>query len=154
MKSTILSITLFALLMTACKNDSKETPEQTVPISEEKVTEKADSECYEVNKYGNIISLRINYDSDNVNGTLSYALQEKDKNTGTFVGQIKDSIIIADYTFQSEGLESVRQIAFKLKGNQAVEGYGEMNSQGTRFKDVSQLNFDGKMPMEKVTCSE
>lgn len=155
MKSKIVLSIAFVLLLIGCKKETpSETPEKTVPIAEEVVPEKPKSECYEVNKSGNIISLNINYDTDKVTGTLSYALQEKDKNTGTFEGQIKDSIIIADYTFQSEGVESVRQIAFKLKGNQAIEGYGEMNNEGTRFKDATKLNFDGKMPMDKVECSE
>lgn len=152
MKSRILfSIALTSLLI-SCK---KETP-APVPAEKEVIpkVEKETSACYEVNKYGNIISLHINYDNDKVDGTLSYALQEKDKNTGTFEGKIKDSIIIADYTFESEGIKSVREIAIKLKGNQAIEGYGDMNNEGTRFKDVTQLNFDGKMPMNKVPCSE
>lgn len=152
MKSRILFSIAFACVLIGCK---KETP-APVPATKEIIPAlgKTSSACYEVNKSGNIISLRINYNDDKVDGTLSYALQEKDKNTGTFEGQIKDSIIIADYTFQSEGVKSVRQIAFKLKGNQAIEGYGDMNDEGTRFKDIAKLNFDGKMPMDKVSCSE
>lgn len=154
MKSRILFSIAFALLLTACKKETS----APVPATKEliPVIEKTKSECYEVNKYGNIISLQLNYGAgDKVSGTLSIALQEKDKNTGTFEGEIKDSIIIADYTFQSEGVKSVRQIAIKLKGNQAIEGYGEMNDQGTKFKDITKLNFeDGRMPMNKVDCAD
>ncbi len=158
-KSIVLSLAIFAMLLSGCKKETTtetttETTEQTVPVAEDVLPETPKSECYSVTKGSTVISMELNYDGDNASGTLNYGIAEKDKNTGTFVGTIKDSILVADYTFQSEGVESTRQIAYKFKGNQIVEGYGDMNADGTRFKDVSKLNFDGKMPLVKVDCAK
>lgn len=158
MKKQILLSASILLLLIGCKNEPKETPKPTVPVAEETVPKTEidvpKTECYSVNKNGNLISMELNYSKDGASGTLNYALKEKDVNAGTFVGQVKDSILIAEYTFQSEGVESKRQIAYKLKGNRIVEGYGEMNNEGTQFKDVSKLNFDSKMPLERISCSK
>lgn len=154
MKTQILSLLTIALVATGCKNETKDTPAPTVPIVEEVVPETPTTECYAVTKSGTVISMQLTYNKDSVSGTLTYAIMEKDRNTGSFVGQVKDSILIADYTFQSEGVESTRQIAYKFKGNQIVEGYGDVNEDGTKFKDISKLNFDGKMPLDKVDCAE
>ncbi len=156
MKTKILISAVCLLFVISCKKEMPaETPEKTVPVAEETLPEAPKTECYSVNKNGNIISMELNYqEENNVSGTLSYALQEKDANVGTFVGQIKDSILVADYTFQSEGVKSTRQLAYKFKGNQIVEGYGDMNENGTRFKDISKLDFDSKMPLIKGDCAK
>ncbi len=155
MKSKIFLSIAIILIAAACKKETPtQTPEKTVPIAEEVLPETPKTECYEVNKNGNVISMQMNYNQDNVSGSLTYAIREKDANTGTFTGQIKDSILIADYTFQSEGMKSTRQIAYKLKGDQIVEGYGDMNEDGTKFKDVNKLDFDSKMPLYKVDCAK
>ncbi len=83
---------------------------------------------------------------------LTYAYAEKDKNTGTFTGEFNDGKLVGTYTFQSEGVESKRQVAFMLKDNQLVEGYGELNEDGTIFKDVNSVNYSSTMPLTKMDC--
>jgi len=85
---------------------------------------------------------------------LHYALAEKDSNKGTITGQVINNILIAEYTFYSEGMKSVRQVAFQIVSDKLVEGYGEMTEDGTHFKNASQLSFDSKMPLDKVACMQ
>lgn len=151
MKSQILLSIAFIILLAGCK---KETPKTMVPDTKNAVPPPAPKrECYIFNADGTTIKLQMLYDNPTtVSGTLYYELTEKDRNNGRFVGQIKNNILIAEYTFQSEGTESKRQIAFQFKDNQLIEGYGEMNEDGTRFKDITKLKFEGTMPLKSTDC--
>jgi hypothetical protein len=149
MKSQIvLALACFALL-TGCK---KETPAPTVPIAQETLPPTPKVECYSYNENGSEISIEMHYGKDGIDGNLYYGLKEKDRNQGIFNGRIENNILIADYKFQSEGTESTRQVAFQLKDGKLIEGYGEMNEDGTRFKDVSKLSFTSTMPLTKTDC--
>lgn len=149
MKSKILFTIAFVTLFISCK---KEAPEVTTPVTETVKPEEPKTTCYSFEENGSSVSLQMETTGKDVAGTMVYALAEKDKNTGTFKGTINNDILIADYTFQSEGVESTRQIAFELKDGQLIEGYGEMNEDGTKFKDVAQIKFDSTMPLSKVEC--
>lgn len=151
MKKLILFSFAFATLLTGCK---KETPETTAPVIEAAKPEEPKTTCYSFEANNNSVSLQMETIGNEVSGSMVYSLAEKDKNTGTFKGTINNNIIIADYIFQSEGVESTRQIAFEIKGDQLIEGYGDMNEDGTKFKDASQLKFNSTMPLSKVDCPE
>lgn len=138
------------MLLVSCK---KETTAPTTVIKELKPTAPK-TECYAYDANGSLVELQLRYTLEGVSGTLNYALAEKDSNMGTFKGKLENNILIADYTFQSEGTESVRQVAFELKDDKLIEGYGDMSEDGTHFKDVSQLKFTSTMPLSKVNCSE
>ena len=142
------------MLLISCK---KETPVKPIPTPTSTIFEqshKPKTECYFYNENGTLIDLRVNINGDVVIGSLRYILKEKDGNDGMFVGKLKDNIFIADYSYISEGTESVRQIAFQFKGDELVEGYGEMSEDGTRFKDVSKIKFTSTMPLSKGNCPE
>jgi hypothetical protein len=62
------------------------------------------------------VSMNLTHLGDSVTGTLVYNFKEKDKNTGTINGRMNGNILIAEYTFLSEGIQSCRQVAFKLEG--------------------------------------
>ena len=64
--------------------------------------------------------------------------------------------LLADYTFQSEGTESVRQVAFLKKGDGFVEGYGDVEDQGGKmvFKNTAMLDFGSGTAFTKVPCAE
>jgi len=87
-------------------------------------------------------------------GELKYKWFEKDRNTGTIEGEMHGDTLIAAYTFNSEGQKSVRQVAFLKKGNQLLEGFGEVEEKDgqTRFKDLKKLDFGPSMVFEKVAC--
>lgn len=87
-------------------------------------------------------------------GELKYKWFEKDQNMGTIEGEMHGDTLIAAYTFNSEGQKSVRQVAFLKKGNQLLEGFGEIEEKDgqTRFKDLKKLDFSKAMVFEKVAC--
>ncbi len=98
--------------------------------------------------------LKLDISGNKVSGNLNYFLYEKDNNKGTINGILQDSLIIADYTFQSEGMTSVRQVVFKIYGGSLIEGFGDINMKGdtARFKNISQLQFQEERPFIKTDC--
>lgn len=147
MKKQILFSVSIILLLAGCKKAEPIAPGEPVKTETQK-------ECYSYEKDGTLISLQMEVTGESVMGAMVYALAEKDKNAGLLGGTLKDSILIADYTFESEGTTSVRQVAFKLENGQLLEGYGDMNEDGTKFKDISKLKFDSKMPLSKRDCPQ
>lgn len=149
-KVTILFFTILTMLH--CKNkeeNSENTNNQKITTEEKKVDTLAmGNYLFEDGK--NIITFVIEENRNEIKGFLTYELAEKDKNSGKFTGKFEDGILIGKYTFKSEGKESTREVAFKVDGDKLIEGYGELNEDGTAFKDVSNLNFTSKMPLTKI----
>ena len=92
---------------------------------------------------GSKVQLEMTNVDNEVSGILVYELKEKDRNKGTIKGTMNGDTLIANYTFQSEGTESIRQVAFLMKDKQLIEGYGESVTEGTisKFKNVNTLSF-------------
>lgn len=112
----------------------------------------AENGTYQYLKNGDTISLTIAIDGDKVHGDLNYIWKEKDRNIGHIDGVLKDSILLADYTFSSEGQQSIRQVAFKFGKNRVVEGYGAMEDKGGKMSFVApdKLVYDQKFVLEKL----
>lgn len=151
MKNGSIIIVVFVALFISCKEEvTPDVLEKT--IGKVTISEK----CYSgsINKDTILMSLTI-LGNHVAKGKLSYNFYEKDRNEGTFVGQLKGHTLIADYTFMSEGILSVRQIAFLKKGETYIEGFGDViddNNGKVQFKDVSQLKFEGKPVLSKADC--
>jgi hypothetical protein len=90
-----------------------------------------------------------------VTGNLKYDWAQKDRNIGTVEGVVKDSLIVANYTFQSEGTTSVRQVVFRINGNELTEGFGPVTTSGdtTMFSDIANLQFQNDRTFKKVECT-
>jgi len=110
--------------------------------------------CYSYHGNGNAIDLEITGLNNGVSGKLMYALDGKDRNSGTFSGRLNGDKLLGTYTFISEGIESMREVAFLIKDNQLIEGYGELNENGTTFVDRSNLSYTSTMPLTKTDCDK
>jgi hypothetical protein len=110
--------------------------------------------CYAWQSGKDSAVLNLQVAGEKVSGTLSYNLFEKDKNKGAITGNIKDDLIIADYTFQAEGMTSVREVVFKIDGGNLVEGMGDIDVDGdtARFKNKTELEFNTDRPFIKTAC--
>lgn len=140
------------------KTETVETDKvETSAIETEKTpTSILNNDCYIYDANGSKVELQITNSDNEISGNLNYQLKEKDSNKGTFKGVVQDSILIATYTFQSEGMESSREIVFKIQDNQLIEGYGEQVVEGSnaKFKDVKSIAFSSSMPLSKTDCSK
>lgn len=151
MTKQILVSFAFVFLLFGCK---KEVPSTENSSTNEKEIAPPRMECFTYDANGSAVTIQLQFNGNEVTGTLNYSLAEKDSNHGSIKGNVENNILIADYTFYSEGTESTRQVAFQFAENKLMEGYGEMTKEGTQFKDVSKLHFDSKMPLNKIDCSE
>ena len=103
------------------------------------------SQCYTYLKDNDTIRLNITISDKTFTGHMLYQLKEKDRNDGTLRGTINGDTLIADYTFSSEGMLSMRQVAFLKEQNNLKEGFGELklNNNQWVFTNPQELQFTG-----------
>lgn len=111
--------------------------------------------CYRMEKNGDTAGIRLVVNGSKVDGELYFHWKEKDHNDGTITGTISDSVILAQYTFMSEGLRSVREVIFNIKGDSLYPGYGNVVERGdtVKFQDRSSIRYDRSTRFVRVQCS-
>lgn len=111
--------------------------------------------CYQYIKNRDTASLKIQVAGQEVTGDLNYKLFEKDSNKGTIAGELKGDTIIAEYTFDSEGMRSIREIVFLHKDGKLIEGFGDVEQKGVKtvFKNRAALKFDSGLTFDKTDCN-
>lgn len=150
MKATYFFILLG--LLASCDTQQKETKKQADPQTDTKANSRVN--CYQYANQFDTVTLKLIRIGENITGTLVYQFKEKDSNKGTIQGSMKKDLLLADYTFMSEGIQSTRQVAFKLTGNTFIEGYGEsLDENGTmKFKNIDSLNFSSSIKLQEIPC--
>ncbi|HEV2833101.1 MAG TPA: hypothetical protein VGW31_14060, partial [Hanamia sp.] len=145
------------LFLSACTSQtgtiSKNTDRDPINSNEMNKSSSIDG-CYISTFNKDTAHLKLTINNNEVSGNLVYDRFEKDGNVGTIKGRVRDSLIIADYTFQSEGMTSVREVVFKIKDENLIEGYGDivMKSDTAAFKNITQLKFHDEQPFLKEEC--
>lgn len=101
------------------------------------------------------IQLSLLFTGDSVSGTLRYKLFQKDENNGSIHGNFRADTLFAEYVFQSEGMQSMREIVFLRKNGSLFQGTGPVAEQGNRqyFTDYKQINFDSGIELKKSGCA-
>lgn len=157
-KLSALTIILMGIFI-SCKKETTLPPPQIEPNApkEAELVEPAGNQCYTSRLNGNIVALSFNVNShQEVNGKLSYNITGKDKNEGSIIGNMKGDTLIADYTFMSEGVSSVREVVFLQKDGAFIEGYGDVTDANDKvaFVDKKKLKFDAKNTLIKSDCPQ
>ncbi len=150
MKNRFLVLALIGLSLLSCKKNEEPNVEATPePPKEETVAD----ECYEFVEGKDTIQAHLMLRGENVTGDMAYKFFEKDKSSGPVVGTIKGDTLLVEYTFQSEGMQSVREVAFLRSENTLTEGLGEIEEKDGKviLKNKQQLQFAGTV-LNKVPC--
>lgn len=157
---SIIALLFVITAFSACSDDTSKTP--TDPVTTDTtgktmITSSTDSTlqgCYSLISNKDTASLQLTVKGSDVTGTISYNLFEKDRNDGTFQGEIRDGKILGWYLFRSEGVMSVRQEAWMVKDDKLISGYGDtrMKNDSAYFADPSKLKYDSSRAFVKVTC--
>lgn len=108
--------------------------------------------CYAYNDNDNSVMFKITDVSDEVFGRLKYSYHEKDESTGNFRGRLYRDRLFGTFTFMSEGIESVREVAFLVKQDTLIEGVGALNEAGTAFKFRDSIQYTSKTPLTITDC--
>ncbi|MEP7373364.1 MAG: hypothetical protein ABI675_08200 [Chitinophagaceae bacterium] len=149
----------FLMLFASCNNEGKTSTEIKVDSSNQETTTKPISDALSSGCYSQIAgrdtaSLQIENKDSSINGSLSYAIFQKDRNDGTLQAEITGDILKGWYLFKSEGIISVRQVAWKIKGKELWPGTGEVveKSDTVVFSFPDKLQYDSTRPFKKVNC--
>ncbi len=104
--------------------------------------------CYQATILKDVYTLNIQtVNGENFSGTLRFKNFEKDSSSGIYTGTYKNDILLGEYTFQSEGMQSVMEVIFKKSGDDFIRGYGDLNEEGTRFTNPSAITYDASSPL-------
>ena len=142
------------LLIAACNGPKKDSPIDAAFSPEAEHLEEINTECFQYADGKDTVRLTTHIDGTSIAGSLDYSFYEKDKNRGTIDGEIRDNMIIAEYTFQSEGVTSKRQVVFKNTDEGWKEGYGEMkNVDGiSTYVNIDSLDYSHQMALNPIPC--
>ncbi len=111
--------------------------------------------CYSSISNRDTSALQIDTRGAVIAGPLTYSIFEKDRNVGNFQGEVHGNILTGWYLFKSEGIMSVRQVAWKINGTSLWPGTGDVIQRGdtTLFKDETKLSFDSSNAFRKIPCT-
>ncbi len=153
MSLKLLFTLLASVVLISCKLGEKE-KEASAPAAEKKAEQSSAINCYEYINKADTVILKLIHVGDAITGLLVYNLDGKDINKGTIKGGMQGNILVANYTFISEGTTSERQVAFKLDNGSFIEGHGESYTvqDKVRFKSLDSLQFDGPIKLAEVPC--
>lgn len=161
MKASLLLVVMVTLLHIACKNndqtvvsEGQATGDSLVKESTNVISDSSLSGCYSMIAQRDTASLQLEVKGTHVSGSLSYNLFQKDRNDGTFDGEIKGDMILGWYLFRSEGLISVRQVAWQVRPGKVVPANGEVEvrNDSSFYKNPQSLSFDSSRAFVKVPC--
>lgn len=144
-------IVLIGSILGACSSDNSQ---DSTSVTADSVVKEMTSNCYTYVINRDTVQLNLMQLGTKVSGELMYKLYEKDANSGTLEGEIKGDTLLANYTFKSEGITSLRQVAFLKKGEDWIEGIGDVVGIDGRvsFKNPKALHFNSSLLLKKGTC--
>lgn len=126
-----------------------------VPENAEPIESSTQQTCYlgATGKDSVFISLDDNLGT--ITGKMRYKNLEKDSSFGDIVGTQNGDTLKLNYTFQSEGINSEREIYFLKKKDQLTEGIGDHKIEGKKdfYENTSKLKFDGFI-LKQVDCRD
>ena len=129
--------------------------EEAMPIVKAAVdsilnTEEAEAKnvkgCYFSEANNDLFIMDLTYhENTTVTGNLAYQPFQKDTSKGSFVGTYENGILHGIYTFESEGMNSERELYFKRDSDGFVPGYGPVeviDNKLERLQRPLQLKWD------------
>ena len=145
------------LLIMACNNGNKTSAalendrSDTLKVA---VTDTISSGCFTQVVQKDTALLQVENNKGNISGALTYDYFQRDRNDGTLKGEQTGDIIKGWYLFKSEGIMSVRQVSWKVNGNELWPAVGETVEKNDTliFKEPEKLRYDSAHPFRKVPC--
>ncbi len=113
------------------------------------------SGCYRWVHNRDTIKLKLAIQDTLVNGQLAYDNYQIDGSAGTLKGTVRNNQIVAFYDFTSEGMQSVREVAFRVEGSRLVQaGTRQMSYRRDTavYPDHQQIEWDSSRIFQPVDC--
>ncbi|MEO6135017.1 MAG: hypothetical protein ABIP35_07685 [Ginsengibacter sp.] len=159
MKPITILLAFTTMVLFSCNESKTKTEEFSGTDTSKTVENKAmipSSACYTSISGKDTFKLKLEVFPNVATGKLSYHFSEKDSNDGTFEGELRGDTLWANYTFASEGKQSIREIVFLIKDSVATEGYGEVEEKDGKmaFKNRNEITFQKGLVLHKTECGE
>jgi len=137
----LIAIFILAIVGVFIYLSSSRTPIEQVPLV---VTTNSIAGCYVAHLQKDIYTLVLQSENAGaVAGMLAYNNYQKDSSSGSFNGTFNDDILLGNYSFDSEGVRSDRQVIFKKVGNSFVQGFGPVVIvNGKEIFETDKITFD------------
>ncbi len=148
---------LIILSTGTCNNEGKKSAEiktDSVVSNTFATVDSLSSGCYSQIIKRDTSLLQLEQKANTVTGDLSYNIYQKDRNDGTVQAESVGDIITGWYLFRSEGIVSVRQVSWKINGDELWPGMGEViqKNDTVLFVQPGNLEYDSTRPFKKITC--
>ena len=163
MKNSIFVLAITVLTFVGCKKETDKndaaTDSTTVlkdsAISTEAATQSL-RECYQFVQMKDTISLSYDQNGANVKGQMQFKNYEKDSSKGDVEGIFAGDTLKLDYTFQSEGTTSVREIYLLKSGNSLQMGIGDMEDKAGKmvFSKPKSVKYIKDIVLVKTECKK
>ncbi|HPZ87632.1 MAG TPA: hypothetical protein PLQ32_05990 [Flavihumibacter sp.] len=154
MKASFLFFGGLFTCMAACSDPSTGTKAEPTTTEAPSPAPKSDKQCYSYFSNTDTITLVVKGPDSALTGSLVFMLNGKDRNIGTLKGKMLGDTLVADYTYQSEGITSIREIAFLRKDGNMLQGVGPVQVKDNHqyFSDRSKLQFSSNMALGNQHC--
>ncbi len=148
----IIIIVVICLVIIGIMASRKTTLVSPVVEDPTKVTQNSIAGCYVMHSGKDVYILIVeSEEGKNVTGKVSFNNFEKDSSSGSFTGKFDGTILLGNYSFDSEGMHSNRQLVFKLVDGNLIEGFGDVKFEGGKevFKDISAVTYNPQFTFGK-----
>lgn len=153
---TILALLVIALVLIEVSKKTPPVQEKNVLINGETESQVDIRGCYVARQQKDVYTLNIeSIEGENVTGKLTYDNYQKDSSSGTITGTFDGNMLIGIYDFRSEGMDSIRDVAFKKTADGFIQGFGEVEAEGNRERLVStdNLNYENSPEYIAESCT-
>lgn len=165
MKNWILVLSVISFVTSCEKNDGKQTKVENrkpdtlaIPNQEKNVIENRENQdyCY-LNVLGkDSLILKYKIANGNVTGKLMYKNFEKDSSSGDVTGKASGDTLKLNYTFQSEGMTSEREVYFLQDSGVLLEGigvYANSNGSSQKYSSPKSVNYSKGRRLTPADCN-
>ena len=155
---------ILLLLCVSCSNSNSSTDESNTDNSS---TQSAPSDTVAIPDVGgcylhvtgkDTLTVALKQEGIELTGSAVYDHFEKDGSSGTLEGTIRaNGVIHAWYSFQAEGMNSVRELMYKKEGDRLILAFAdEYQRHDTSFiRNVDSVQFAGSaLVFEPVPCNQ
>ena len=125
---------------------------ETATVNESDIAiEEIPEDCYIHVTGKDTLFVKLSDNLGTITGTMNYKNFQKDSSSGDISGIADGDTIRVDYNFTAEGTQSTREIWFLKKDGTLIEGTGEYDETGQRFKPTT-VQFSGGRILQPADC--
>lgn len=100
------------------------------------------------------LAASLTQDGNMITGKLTFDNYQKDGSNGTVTGTIDKDILKLVYRFQSEGMNSISEVYFKITANGLIHGIGGIQVKGDSayYSSPDKITYEPNELLNKVSC--